>query len=244
MKRHRLIILYILTIVVIGGCGKGKSKDDPSPGGTSGGTPVTPSTDPAKALLSFPAQNSACTTGTVVSQTQSTITFTWNSATNADNYDITVKNLLSGISVTQSVNTNQYTATLERNTPYAWYILSKSTKNVKTAQSDTWKFYNSGPGIVSHPPFPADAVSPLAGAQVTAGKVDLKWAATDADNDITTYDLYFGTATNPVILASGLSTPGYTGLNIQTGNVYCWKIITKDGQGNTSESGTFYFTAK
>jgi len=199
--------------------------------------------DPVAVILTFPAQSSACTTGTVISATQSTIGFTWNSAANADSYEIDIKNLLTGTVTTQTVTTNQYQATLLRDTPYSWYIVSKSNAVTTTAKSEVWKFYNAGLGTVSHLPFPADVMTPAYGQNVTAtgGTINLSWTGSDPDNDIAGYDVYFGTNTTPVLSKSNVTSMFVNSVAVTSGTTYYWKVITKDNQGNTSDSGIFQF---
>jgi len=229
MKKRLPIIVIAFALVIIAGCSK---KNNPA----SAPAPVA-------ATLTFPAQNSACTTGTVISTTQSTIVFTWNSATNADSYEIDIKNLLTGSISTQTITTNQYTATLLRDTPYSWYVVSKSNSSATTATSAVWKFYNAGVGTISHPPFPADALNPTFAQNVTAtgGTVKLSWTGVDPDNDIAGYDIYFGTSATPALSKANITDMFLNGVAVTSGVTYYWKVITKDSQGNTSDSGTFQF---
>src|SRR5260370_36875214 len=109
-------ILYcIALILILQGCGGKKNNPVPSP---------------AKATHTSPSQNAVCTTGTIISATQSSILFTWNASTNTNSYDLVLKNLLTSATTTQSTTSNQLTLTLARNTPYSWYIVSKSTQTV------------------------------------------------------------------------------------------------------------------
>jgi len=228
MRKRLSIILTSFALIIIAGCGKNSTNSI---------------ADPTAVTLTFPAQNSACTTGTVISATQSTIVFTWNSASNADSYEIDIKNLLTSTIVTQTVTTNQYTATLLRDTPYSWYVVSKSNSSSTTAKSDVWKFYNAGLGTISHPPFPADALTPTFGQNVTAtaGAIKLSWAGSDPDNDIAGYDVYFGTTATPALSKANVTDMFLNGVSVTSGTTYYWKVITKDNQGNTSDSGVFQF---
>ncbi len=227
MKRT-IIKICALPIVLLLFIGCKKPKDVPAPG---------------KAALTFPAQNAACTTGTVISATQSTITFTWTASDNTDSYKIVIKNLLTSALTTQISTANQSTVTLLRNTPYSWYVVSKSNATTDTTKSDVWKFYNSGPGIVSHPPFPADIISPVFGQNVTttSGTINLSWTGSDPDNDIAGYDVYFGTTAAPSLSQSNVPNMFLNGITVTSGTTYYWKIVTKDAAGNTSDSGIFQF---
>ena len=229
MKSRITSWVFSVTTILLLGCGKGSN---PTP------QPVTP----GQVSLTFPLQNSACTTGTVLSNTQSSITFTWNVSTNTDSYEVDIKNLLTSTVITQTATTNQLTVTLSRNTPYSWYVISKTAKSANISQSATWKFYNSGLGVTSHPPFPADVVAPLFGQSLAATTTtNLSWTGSDADSDIVGYDVYFGTSTTPPLLKSNVTDMFLNGVTVASGNTYYWKITTKDSQGNTSDSDVFQF---
>lgn len=198
---------------------------------------------PAKAVLISPAQNEACNNGTVISATQSSVQLKWAKSDNTDSYDVVVKNLETGASTTASAGANlQLDIALIRNTPYSWYVVSKSSASNSTAQSDVWKFYNAGPATAFYPPYPADAMSPAMGTNVTAvaGKITLSWTGSDADNDIASYDVYLGTTNSPSLLSNVTASP-LTNVTVSAGTTYYWKVVTRDARGNTSDSGIYQF---
>src|ERR1700744_5961762 len=133
-----------------------------------GGKHNNPKPAPEKAILVAPAQNAVCTTGTVISDSTSSIMFSWKQAKNASNYNLVYKNLLTSATVTKSTSNTQLTVTLLRNTPYAWYVISKSAQSNATDKSDIWKFYNAGAGVTIYAPFPAEIISPGYDAAVAA----------------------------------------------------------------------------
>ncbi len=208
-----------------------------------GGGNDTPPPAPEAATLSSPSNNEACTTGTVLSATDSKISFTWVAGANADSYQLIVTNLLTQVQQSQASTTTSAELTLKRNTPYSWYVTSKSSKNPSTANSSTWKFYNAGLASSSYPPYPAEIVSPTLGQLVTptAGKISLQWRGSDADNDILNYDVYLGTTTTPVLIKSQHSTTTLADVGVNSNSTYYWKVITRDAKGNTSDSGLFEF---
>ena len=218
----KIAVLLILSISLALGCKKNKQ--------------AVP--DPDKAILKFP-----CTSGTIISDSQSSITFLWTPSAHTSSYEVFLKNLLSGQISQYPATTNELTITIARNTPYSWYVISKSDINVSTAQSETWKFYNSGVATISHPPFPADAIKPAFGQNVSASAnmIDISWTGIDADNDILAYDVYFGTASAPLIWKSNISSSFLNNIPVISGTTYYWKIVTKDSQGNSSESAVFQF---
>jgi hypothetical protein len=113
----KLLYVPLVFIILLCGCGK-KDVSNITPTGLT----LLPST------LAFPAQNSLCISGTVISAGQSSIAFKWTAAENTDGYDITITNLLTSAITTQTVNQPQADVVLLRNTPYSWFITSKSTK--------------------------------------------------------------------------------------------------------------------
>jgi hypothetical protein len=155
---------------------------------------------------------------------------------------VVVKNLENGSTTTLPADAKaELIVTLLRNRPYSWRVISKSSESSATASSDTWKFYNSGPAETSHPPFSADALVPLLGANVTAvgGKVTLSWTGSDVDNDISSYDVFFGTTATPPLLQNITATT--LEVTVTTNTVYYWRLVTKDAKGNTSQTGIFQF---
>ena len=231
MKKITYIIIALSLLLT--SCGGGKDSD-----------PVAVQA-PVAAALSFPAQNELCTQGTPVSVTQSTLVFKWAASANTDSYELILKNLLTGTTTTQIATQNQLSLNVNVNTPYAWYVTSKSTKTTTVAQSNTWKFYNSGPGAVAYAPFPAEIIGPLTNQSLTSvnGKITLTWNGNDVDNDIISYDVYFGTTALPPLLKKGVTDTKYD-VDVISEATYYWKIITTDSKGNISDSGVSYFLAK
>jgi hypothetical protein len=224
--------LLLLMAVVLYSCG-------------NKGNDATPEDQvPQKPVLLFPAQNSACVPAVVLSSTQSTVLLTWDTVKYADSYDVTVKNLISGQLSTENTVTPQLLKTLERSMPYLWFVVAKSTKTTEVTISDTWKFYNPGPGAVYYAPFPADAIAPAIGATVTTadGKINLSWQGSDPDNDISAYDIYLGASAATMVLAKANVTDKFLNGNaVTSGASYYWRVVTKDAKGNASNSDIFNF---
>lgn len=229
---RRLVYVTIGVLILFSGCGS--KKNDPKADVKA----------PAAAELVFPSQNSTCISGTVTSATQSLVTLKWKAAENADSYDITIKNLLTAETQSQSSKTTQVTVSLARNTPFSWMVVSKSGAINTTTNSDVWKFYNSGDGLTSYAPFPADSLSPAMASYITvpaAGTLKLSWYGSDTDNDIIGYDLYFGTTASPVLYKQNLVTTTLNNVSVVAKTKYYWKVVTHDSKGNTSTSDVIQF---
>jgi hypothetical protein len=175
----------------------------------------------------------------------STISFTWNASSNTDGYQLVLKNLLSGTITKNTTTQTNLAITLPRNTPFSWYVISTSLKNPATTQSDVWKFYNAGAGIVSYAPFPATITSPTFGQAVTAasGTISLAWTGNSVTGGtIANYDVYFGTTNNPPLLMGNITTTSLNNVAVSHQTTYYWKVITRDILGNTSDSGLYQFS--
>lgn len=233
----RKIFIAFLFVAALAACSKNNSSAPDSQG---------PALAPDKAVLIAPASNSTCIVGRVLSATNTAVTLSWNTAANADSYDVVIKNLFTNVSSTTTTSAKQLETTFLRNTPYSWYVVSKSSKNPTTAKSDTWKFYNAGVAISSYAPFPSDLLLPTNEQNITptAGKITLDWNGADVDNDITGYDVYFGTSlTNLTVLKANQVESILTDVVVTVGTTYYWKIIAKDSKGNTSASDIYSFKA-
>jgi len=228
--------LIFITFVALLSLSCKKSKPEPEP------TPI----DPVGVItLSSPAQNSICITGTVISTTKSDVELKWTKVASATNYIVTIKDLSTGASSMFTSSENQFLATLNRNTPYAWSVAAQGALG-KTAQSETWKFYNSGSGTLSYSPFPADNLVPGKNQTLTTtnGKATLSWTGSDADNDILNYDVYLGSTTSPPLLKKEILESKLENVDLVANLTYYWKVVTRDKNGNTSESDIVRFSVK
>lgn len=229
----RFVYIFFLFFLIIG-CSK-SSVNDTDPEGEN--PDLIDNQSDNSVTLYFPQENMLCNLGTNVTPTESTVKFEWK-ANEADNYKITVENLFNGNIIVQETASDTIPIVLQRATPYKWFV--ESQKGSKTQKSETWQFYNAGPGEQSYAPFPAVIDAPaMAAAIPNTTSVILKWTGSDVDDDIAGYDVYFGTNSNPNLFSSDLNANELV-VSVSTG-VYYWKIVTKDALGNTSDSGEFQF---
>ncbi len=227
-----IYVLSLILVLFVYACGDSEPVNDPDP---------DPGPDPSAANLIFPDNNTECNEGTVINENQSSVTFRWSNAENTDSYDVTVRNLNTNATSVTSATTNQADITIERGTPYEWFVTSRANGTNATANSATWRFYNQGPGIENYAPFPATAINPERGAALSVGgTIALEWEGSDVDNDITGYEVLFGTDPEPVV-SLGTTTDNTLDAETSAGQVYYWQVITNDSAGNSSESEIFEF---
>ncbi|WP_159025821.1 IPT/TIG domain-containing protein [Aquimarina sp. Aq78] len=68
-------------------------------------------------------------------------------------------------------------------------------------------------------------------------------AATDPDGDTVTYDLYLGAEENPKLYKENIKDTQFEATEeLSETTQYYWKVIAKDGNNGTAESGIFSFT--
>ncbi|MBT8205158.1 MAG: hypothetical protein KJP14_08775 [Eudoraea sp.] len=224
----RKIILFCIGVLLLG-C----SKDSPPKG-------------PEAALLTFPERNSECTTGTDLNAVTSQVEFRWQTAKFTDTYELRVTNVNSGVSQTVTTAALSARLPLEKGALHRWNVLTRNEKTEVVATSDTWQFYNAGTET-SYAPFPAEIVSPESGASVIRdinNEITLQWIGADVDNDIAGYEIYMDT-NNPPATIVGSPSVSINSIQVTAASesVYYWKVITRDREGNTSDSGVFSFRA-
>ncbi len=233
MKYIPLMVLGIFLVA----CGGGGGDDTPPP---IEPPPVVPT--PRATSLIFPDNNTECNTGQIVSETQSGVTFRWNISENTNSYEINIKNLTTNTTVKRTATTNELVVNIDRGTPFEWFVVSKATGTNETATSPKWVFYNEGIGIENYAPFPANAISPERGENITttATSITLTWAASDVDNDIVSYEVFMDTSDIPTT-SVGTATETTIDATIAAGNTYRWIVVTIDGGENSSTSEVFEF---
>ena len=225
-------LIYISIVSIILSCSSG------------GGAPEEKKvSNPEKAILVFPDNNSECFEGQIINSEKSTVTFRWNKANFSDSYDVRIKNLNSQSLIANTTTETSMSVTIDRGTPYSWSVISKSKNSTVTATSDTWKFYNAGEAVVEHIPFPAEATEPLNGSEVIVQNnvITLKWSASDLDNDISSYTIYFGETNDPSEYQSNVTASQLGNVSVSSGTTYYWKVKTIDAEGNASLSDVFSF---
>lgn len=221
-------LLFLMLGVAIVACRKGDDGPPPSPEG---------------ATLVFPERDSECTTGVSVSETLSQVTFEWQPAQNADRYTLTVINLLNN--TPQAISTINPFAVLsiEKGAPFSWSVLSSNNESDETATSESWLFYNAG-SQTNYAPFPAQVEFPVPGSSVQRGsqnEIVLSWAASDVEDDIVNFDVYFSEDNPPELFTNIAVDNTEATVNVVSGTIYYWRIVTTDAQGNSSDSGVFDF---
>ncbi len=215
MKKY----LYIAIIgMVIWSCGGG---DDPPP------TPENKA--PSTPVQVYPANNDLCI--------DNAVNFQWNASTDPNNDAITYTievaktNSFSPIIHTETTSSTSKSISLEKGVAFYWRITAKDSKGLSSPVSSSNGFYTEGIGVSNYVPFSPEIVAPTLGETVQTTTANLQWTASDVDNDVLTYDVYFGTANPPASAVTSQSATSYTTPALTASTTYYWKVVVKDGKG-------------
>ena len=203
-----------------------------------------PPSPPGPISLVFPTQNLDCTQGSFVNEVTRRIAFEWLEAKEAESYRVEIIQLSSGQKTTQNTLLTSIEVPLKMGEAYSWQVIASNTKVLETTSSSLWYFFNAG-SETTHAPFPATALTPLSGAQITMpaeGQVSLRWSGSDIDNDISSYTLLLDNKSPPSTNRSlnGATATQFTA-NVVQGATYYWQVVTTDLSGNSTPSAVFDF---
>ncbi|MBN1297933.1 hypothetical protein JXA80_14240, partial [bacterium] len=95
----------------------------------------------------------------------------------------------------------------------------------------------------NEPPYEPGNPFPTNGATGVSRTVTLEWTGGDPNaGDMVYYDLYFGTAAVPPLMASSLTMESYAMADLTPGTLYYWKIVARDNWDATTEGQIWSFT--
>gem|GEM_PF-4306082 len=96
-----------------------------------------------------------------------------------------------------------------------------------------------------HNPYTPSNPSPAHQATGVSITADLSWTGGDPDpEDIVTYDVYFGTSSNPSLVMSNNPTTTYDPGTMGYSTRYYWKIVARDNHGATTTGSIWYFNTQ
>lgn len=218
-------ILYLLILnCLIVSCG-GDDSTSPAP------TPEPVNKAPTTPLQVYPVDNELCI--------DNVVNFQWKAAEDPENdvisyvVDVAKTSAFTTIIATKTVATTSADISLEKGVAYYWRITAKDSKGLSSASSSANGFYTEGEGDSNYAPFLPQLVAPAFGGVLQSPTTaNLQWTASDVDNDVLTYDVYFDTVNPPVtIVGSNQSTNSFTTETLTASTSYFWKIIVKDSKG-------------
>ena len=129
---------------------------------------------------------------------------------------------------------------LSPGTTYYWRIVARDNHGNATS-GPTWAFTTmAGNG----PPGQPWAERPYTGATGVWISPTLYWECTDPNADPLNYDVYFGGATPPPLVASGLTSRSYSPGLLPFSTTYYWRVVARDPSGAETSGQVWTFTTK
>ena len=142
--------------------------------------------------------------------------------------------------VASSIGGTSFTPSgLEYGTTYYWQIVS-TDEPMNTTSSSVCSFSTK----VDTPPatpWIADGAPPDTAIHVS-GATDLAWHSYDVDDDVVTFDVYFGSSNPPPLVQSAQNAKSYNPGVLEPSTKYYWKVVADDGYGSTASSPVWSFT--
>jgi len=131
---------------------------------------------------------------------------------------------------------------LLRETMYTWRVIADD--GLELSESDWWTFFT--PAWSNEPPYqPGDPAPADEAVDIQVTGVHLSWSADDPDPDDTlTYDVYFGTDSDPERVATGLTETSYALPPLDYDTVYFWRVVSTDSHGESTLSPGWTFTTR
>ena len=105
-----------------------------------------------------------------------------------------------------------------------------------------FEYGSGGGGGSNNPPNSPTNPNPVNGSVNQPVNSTLSWSCSDPDGDPLSYDVYFGSNSNPSLVSSNQTASSYDPGQLNTNTTYYWKIVAKDNQGNTTSGSVWNFT--
>ena len=94
---------------------------------------------------------------------------------------------------------------------------------------------------INQPPEPPSSPIPADGSENQSIEYNVSWTCTDPEGDTLTYDIYFGIAVSPPLVATGRIETTYNPGILEINTEYFWKIVVHDNFYNTTEGTVWSF---
>jgi|GEM_PF-2081792 len=95
---------------------------------------------------------------------------------------------------------------------------------------------------INQPPLTPSSPIPTDSAINQSVTVTLAWTCNDPDNDPTTYDVYFGTASTPPLVNSSQTAATYDPDTLANNTTYYWRIVAHDNHDHSTSGPVWSFT--
>ncbi|MBO8166587.1 MAG: leucine-rich repeat domain-containing protein, partial [Kosmotoga sp.] len=119
---------------------------------------------------------------------------------------------------------------------------SEDMEDINALKDRGVNVYYDPQNSLPQPPEKPSNPNPSNGAQGIGINPTLSWECSDPDGDDLTYDIYFGTSSNPPLKKTGHTSKSYNPGTLSYNTTYYWKIVAKDGKDGETEGPVWSFT--
>ena len=214
----RILISFFILILITSCSGEDAPKPDKE-------VPEKNTAPPTPSLI-YPSDNLLCLSAGIV--------FEWSPVSDPDDDEVSYKfevahdRSFTSIVASQTVQTESYSITLPKGSAYYWRVSATDSKNNSSPFTTENAFYVEGEPASNYIPFKAMLVNPAENSTVQGSKIVLKWQTRDLDQDELYYDIYFGTNSQPSLIAEKHNSNSYE-VTLEPNTLYYWQITSSDG---------------
>jgi len=217
-KKKVLFIMSIMVSLIFFSCSKDTASSD---------------TQPPTVAITYPANNSQFAQGNVI-----TITAEADDNEGVKEVRFYINGEFESLDETEPYQYEWDTGET-RDTDHTIYAKAYDTSD-NSASSDVITVTLSEP--VGSPPNPPSNPIPANNATSVSTIANLSWDCTDPDGDPLTYDVYFGTSSNPHLVNSEQSETSYDPGTLNEETTHYWKIVAHDDHSNSTTGDIWQFT--
>ncbi|WP_422349847.1 hypothetical protein [Flagellimonas sp.] len=188
--------------------------------------------EPSVPALLYPTNDLLCI--------ENVLEFRWDASSDAEGDGITYRievssdDGFSNIIHTDFLEDTSRTFTLEKGRTFYWRVLAEDDAQNQSGFSASWRFYTETELVQNALPTVPELLNPSLGSSLDTSEINLEWEANDPDvGDTLVFDLYFGTAEDPPLFETDLSTSSFT-VSLDPTTIYYWKVVVKDSNGGVT----------
>ena len=122
------------------------------------------------------------------------------------------------------------------------YIITLEVRDKSGLVGTKLKFLNVIQG--NYPPEIPQYIKPILNSNDNEYNFKLSWICSDYEDDILTYNIYFGNDPEPRLIETGWNFNYYPTNTLLPDENYYWKIVAHDEYGNETEGPVWYFETK
>ena len=151
---------------------------------------------------------------------------------NLANYDVYFGTSPSPPLVASSIPVSHYIlpAPLASGVQHFWRVVARDSEGFESS-GPTWRFTTRTGNFA---PLAPESPLPIDGEVGVSTAGTLAWSCVDLDGDMLRYDVYFGTSSDPPLVAEDVFETNYSPGTLTPVTHYYWRVVGNDGSAETS----------